>query len=57
MATIAHPDTDGSLEVNVIDRESHRGNEYVQIESNEDGINISDQSGASPWFPAEEVEE
>jgi len=55
MAQIAHPQTDDSIEVEVIDEESHNG-DYVQVQAVEDGVELSDESGEAPWMEADEVE-
>lgn len=44
-------------EVQIIDRESHRGVEVVQIEATDDGVSLSDPSGNAPWVKADEVDE
>lgn len=54
MAEIDHPDRDGRIEVEVIDRESHHG-EYVQVQATDDSIELSDESGEAPWLEADEV--
>lgn len=54
MAQIAHPETDDSIEVEVIDEESHNG-DYVQVEAVEDGVELTDESGDSPWMSSEDV--
>jgi hypothetical protein len=55
MAQISHPDTGDSIEVEIIDRESHHG-EYVQVEAVDDNITVTDPSGNPPWFEADEVD-
>lgn len=45
------------MDVEILDRESHRGNEVVQIQAVEDGVTLSDQSGEAPWVPRDSVEE
>lgn len=58
MAEIAHPDrSDESIEVEIIDRESHHG-EYVQVEAVDDDVSVVDPyNGEQPWLDADEVEE
>jgi hypothetical protein len=56
MGQIAHPDDDGSIEVEIIDSASHNG-EYVQVQAVEDGVELSDQSGDAPWLDADEVQD
>lgn len=56
MPTIAHPDDDRSIDVEVIDSESHRGEEMVQVEATDDDVNLTDQSGESPWLFEEELQ-
>lgn len=54
MAVIDHPRTDDSIDVEIIDRESHHG-EYVQVEAVDETIDLSDESGDQPWFEADRV--
>lgn len=56
MGEIANPDGGDSIEVEIIDSETH-GDEYVQVQAVEDGVELSDQSGNAPWVSAEEVNE
>lgn len=46
-----------SIDVEILDRESHRGHDVVQIQAVEDGVTLSDQSGGAPWVPRDSVEE
>lgn len=57
MPEIAHPETGDSIEVEVVDSESHHSYDAVQVEAVGGGIELADVSGESPWVPAEEVEE
>ena len=55
MAQVAHPNGDGTIEVEVIDEETH-GDEYVQIQAVEDGVSLTDQSDNPPWVKAEKLQ-
>jgi len=56
MGDIAHPNGDGRIEVEIIDTESYRGTDVVQVQAAEDGVDLSDQSGDAPWVEESEVE-
>jgi len=45
------------IDVEILDRESHHGNEMVQLQAVEDGVEMSDGAGEAPWVFAEEVSE
>jgi len=56
MAQVSHPETEDSIEVEIIDTETH-GSEYHQVQAVSDEITLTDESGNAPWVEAEELEE
>ncbi len=57
MAQIAHPNDSGTIDVEVVDNEHHRGVEVAQIQAIAEGIELTDGAGALPWVMTEELEE
>jgi hypothetical protein len=57
MAQIDHPSDNGSIDVEIIDTESHHGNEMVQVQATSDDITLADESSDDPWVFAERVNE
>lgn len=58
MPTIEHPDRPGEhIDVEIVDHESHRGVDVVQIQAVEDGVELTDDSGNAPWVPVEAIED
>lgn len=55
MATINDPRGAGTIDVRVVDEESHFGNEMVQVEATDESLELTDESGESPWFFRDEV--
>jgi hypothetical protein len=43
------------IEVEIVDSESHRGVEVVQVESADDNTTLSDKSGNAPWVEHDEL--
>jgi hypothetical protein len=57
MAQIAHPNGSGTIDVEVVDNEQHRGVEVAQIQAIADTVELTDGAGALPWVMADELEE
>lgn len=55
MAVISHPRTGDSIEVEIVDEATHHGH-YVQVQAVEDGVELRDRSGSSPWVDSDRVE-
>lgn len=57
MGELTHPETGDSIEVEIVDEETHGGEHFVQVESDESGVSLSDESDEQPWFDESEVED
>jgi hypothetical protein len=55
MPEIAHPNGDGRIDVEIIDTETHSGDEFAQVQATDDGTDLSDQSSEAPWVGMDEV--
>lgn len=49
MPTIKH-EVHGIIDVEIINQETHRGEDIYQVQATDDGLTLRDESGEAPWM-------